>query len=292
MSVIKRRETVGVKVGNVQVGGSAPKNAALSAISADSLGLVVTDTLIFNEGATIEADSITFAGGVLGGSGVFPFEILNSGTISPGDSAATPGIFTAAAGYTQTAQGVLHIELAGETDGEEHDELVVTGLATLGGILRLTVPRGYPYPVANTTYRIASADSMSGAFETIELQEGLNATVAYGETEVTATVIDFVPVSIEDSGPNELPTKLALHQNYPNPFNPTTTIRYDVPEATTVRIVVFDGLGRIVASLVNSYQPSGRHTVQWEAKGFPSGVYLARMKAGNFLETKALILTK
>jgi T5SS/PEP-CTERM-associated repeat protein len=72
----------GIVRGNVQVGGSAPKNAALSAISADSLGLVITDTLIFNEGATIEADSITFAGGVLGGSGTFPFDVFNSGVIS------------------------------------------------------------------------------------------------------------------------------------------------------------------------------------------------------------------
>jgi photosystem II stability/assembly factor-like uncharacterized protein len=89
-----------------------------------------------------------------------------------------------------------------------------------------------------------------------------------------------------------IPTGFALEQNYPNPFNPTTKISYSVPKTSVVELKVYDLLGRTVATLVNSEQTVGTHTVSFDAKGLSSGVYLYTMKAGDFTATKSLLLIK
>jgi hypothetical protein len=90
----------------------------------------------------------------------------------------------------------------------------------------------------------------------------------------------------------EFPCRLALEQNYPNPFNPSTTIRYQLIAAGYVSLKVFDMNGRAVAVLVNERKPAGSFQVEWNAAGFPSGVYFCRLQAGGFFETKKLILIK
>lgn len=89
-----------------------------------------------------------------------------------------------------------------------------------------------------------------------------------------------------------LPTEYALRQNYPNPFNPVTTIRYDVPKESFVRIAVYDLLGRVAATLVNEVHTAGRYVVSFNAGAFSSGVYLYSMRAGEFYDTRRMILTK
>ncbi len=76
-----------------------------------------------------------------------------------------------------------------------------------------------------------------------------------------------------------LPAEFAVHPNYPNPFNPATTIRYDLPEASHVSLVVYDVLGRKVAELVDGMQDAGFKSVEWNAASVASGVYLARFTA-------------
>lgn len=88
------------------------------------------------------------------------------------------------------------------------------------------------------------------------------------------------------------PTTFALHQNYPNPFNPTTVIRYQLPTPSVVRLAVFDVLGRPVVSLVNSVQASGDYSVSFNAANLSSGVYFYRLQAGNFVQTRKMILMK
>ncbi|HUF08089.1 MAG TPA: T9SS type A sorting domain-containing protein, partial [Rhodothermales bacterium] len=100
-------------------------------------------------------------------------------------------------------------------------------------------------------------------------------------------------VGIEDEArDSELPSSFALHPAYPNPFNPAATIRYDLLHSGDVRLKVFDGLGRLVTSLVDSRQSAGRHSVRWETGEVPSGVYLVRMEAGRFVGTRSLVLVK
>ena len=94
-----------------------------------------------------------------------------------------------------------------------------------------------------------------------------------------------------------IPEVFALHQNYPNPFNPITTLRYDLPENSYVNVTVYDMLGREVKTLVNSVQNVGFKSVLWNAtnnQGNPvsAGVYLYQIQAGEFRQTKKMVLLK
>ena len=96
---------------------------------------------------------------------------------------------------------------------------------------------------------------------------------------------------------NGIPRVFVLHQNYPNPFNPVTTLSYEIPEAGDVRLVIYDILGREVISLVNSRQLVGSHSIQWNGrdrfgKMVSTGVYIYRLQAGEFVNTKKLLLLK
>ncbi len=95
-------------------------------------------------------------------------------------------------------------------------------------------------------------------------------------------------------------TIFVLEQNYPNPFNPSTKIRYTIPlgiasEAKQSRLVtlkVYDVLGTEVATLVKEEKPAGTYEVQFDATEIPSGVYFYTLKAGNFTQTKKMILLR
>jgi alkaline phosphatase len=87
-------------------------------------------------------------------------------------------------------------------------------------------------------------------------------------------------------------TGYALHPNWPNPFNATTIIRYDVVESGWVRVLVFDLLGRQVTTLVDTVCQPGSYTVSWNAANLPSGIYLCLMEAGNFAQTRKMLLVK
>lgn len=89
-----------------------------------------------------------------------------------------------------------------------------------------------------------------------------------------------------------LVSSFALLQNFPNPFNPTTVVSYQLPVASTVRLVVYDLLGREVATLVNGLQQPGQHSVQFNAAHLSSGVYLCRLTAGTFTATRKLMLVR
>jgi aminopeptidase N len=89
-----------------------------------------------------------------------------------------------------------------------------------------------------------------------------------------------------------LPSAFALRQNYPNPFNPRTTIAYEIPRLTHVRLSVFDLLGKNVAELVNETMPAGTYVASFDAEELSSGVYFYRLSAGDFVQTKALLLLK
>ena len=94
-----------------------------------------------------------------------------------------------------------------------------------------------------------------------------------------------------------LPEVYALHQNYPNPFNPITTLRYDLPEQANVNIIIYDMLGRQVRTLLNQTQDAGYRSVIWNAtndygKPVSAGVYLYKIQAGSFVQTKKMVLLK
>ena len=94
-----------------------------------------------------------------------------------------------------------------------------------------------------------------------------------------------------------VPATFALHQNFPNPFNPITTLRYDLPSDALVTLSIYDMLGREITQLVNTTQEAGFRSVQWDARdnmGRPvsAGVYLYQIQAGEFIQTKKMVLLK
>lgn len=92
--------------------------------------------------------------------------------------------------------------------------------------------------------------------------------------------------------PQEVPHNFALEQNYPNPFNPTTDFEFRIRDLGFVSLKVFDALGREVATLINEKLPPGVHTTEWNAENYPSGVYYYRLRSGNSVQTRKMILIK
>jgi hypothetical protein len=88
------------------------------------------------------------------------------------------------------------------------------------------------------------------------------------------------------------PATYSLYQNYPNPFNPSTTIEFSIPRNAHVMLRVYDVLGEQVTTLVSDNLSAGRHRVEWNATGFPSGVYFYRLQAGEVMQTRKLLLVK
>ncbi len=90
----------------------------------------------------------------------------------------------------------------------------------------------------------------------------------------------------------EIPISYKLFQNYPNPFNPRTTIKYGIPERTFVELRIYDILGREVELLVNGEQEAGYYEIEFNATKLSSGIYLYRLQAGNFIQTKKMVLLR
>ncbi len=110
----------------------------------------------------------------------------------------------------------------------------------------------------------------------------------------TGTVIDSMVITSneEDDLISDIPDETSLGQNYPNPFNPTTTIPFSLKEAVNVEITIYNMLGQKVTSLVNEKFTAGNHFATWDASSLASGMYIYRLKAGNVVKTKKLMLIK
>jgi hypothetical protein len=112
----------------------------------------------------------------------------------------------------------------------------------------------------------------------------VNTKTDIGATEQLITDVQQVAASI--------PATFSLDQNYPNPFNPATVVRYQLPVASDVELKVFDLLGRELVVLVNERKNPGGYEVRWDASGFPSGMYIYRITAGDYKSARKMVLVK
>ncbi len=148
--------------------------------------------------------------------------------------------------------------------------------------------------------------------DTIQINENLITDTTYQDTRIengkvyfymyTAVRTDFKESDFSNavsvtaiSGLNhatELPRKFARRPNYPNPFNPITTIAYDLPRAVHVKLIIYDVLGRKVATLVDREQPAGRYRLVWNAAGASSGIYFYSLQAGDFKQIRKMVLLR
>ena len=111
-----------------------------------------------------------------------------------------------------------------------------------------------------------------------------NAGIKYVTISIIVTLIEY---------PNSSkPLQYKLSQNYPNPFNPSTNIRYSLPSAQHVTVRIYNTLGQLVATLVNKNQAAGSYAIHFNAHILNSGMYFYQIKAGNFTDTKKMILLK
>jgi hypothetical protein len=143
------------------------------------------------------------------------------------------------------------------------------------------------FRIGNITFYRGPAGSFSMPAEGSVLR------LVVSRTPATGDVYAFTPMQllpVQRAG--ELPAGVELLQNYPNPFNPTTSIRYQLPSASEVKLVVYDLLGREVAVLVDERRDAGVHEVRFDASHLASGVYMYRLQSGAFTQTRTLVVLR
>jgi len=212
-----------------------------------------------------------------------------------------------------------------------HEDQLIISMYWGGGMGKLFVSDDYgtswtvlnDFPVDHSVNAIASknnvlyvgtASTLSGVYYTtdfttwIDFSTGLES-YDYSVSQLVATdeylyktggTLNSYQISLPELETHWESTKLVeftLSQNYPNPFNPTTTLQYDLPEDAMVNITIYDMMGRQVKSLINGLQTAGYNSVQWDATnstGQPvsAGVYLYRIEAAEFRQTKKMLLLK
>ena len=116
--------------------------------------------------------------------------------------------------------------------------------------------------------------------------------LGYERSDMGAYGGQAIPTDIREEHPPSLPIAYGLFQNYPNPFNAATAISYSLAQSGPVTISVYNLLGQRVATIFEGDQQAGQHTITWDAAGFPSGVYFARLQAGEYSESIKMVLLK
>lgn len=148
-------------------------------------------------------------------------------------------------------------------------------------------------PVQNLIDKLTIEINQNEILWTVNAYDGFDSTEVDGGFGTFYLNFDFLKTTYKEI----LPNKFISHQNYPNPFNPITNLKYDLPENSYVSITIYDMLGNVVNDLINKNQNFGSKSVQWNStnnQGEPvsAGVYLYKIQAGDFSQTKKMILLK
>jgi hypothetical protein len=157
-----------------------------------------------------------------------------------------------------------------------------------GGIFRTaTSVSSYTQFTASIVYDSTIAPDSAAISISISPAENL-----HSGSEYYIDDLSFSGVTAVDANTIITAKNFKLEQNYPNPFNPTTIINYSIPRATFVTLNVYNVLGEKVKTLVSENKPAGNYSVNFNASELSSGIYFYRIKAGDFSQTKKLILMK
>ena len=208
----------------------------------------------------------------------FEFIIYHGSPDAPAVDVAARGVAQLADGFSYTDYTEDYINVpAGEyiidifaAGGDQPLVSFDADVSTLGGSTGVILASGFLNPAANN-----DGPAFGGI---VVLPDG--------------NVIELGVATSNEPISDILPQRFELNQNYPNPFNPTTTISYALPEASDVRIEVFSVTGQQVATLVDTRQSAGQYNVSFDASALSSGVYLYRIQADNFTQTRRMTLIK
>ena len=135
-------------------------------------------------------------------------------------------------------------------------------------------------------------ESMEVSFVPSEPTEGFSREFVFVATGHYITLEGGPPAKAALVRPNQLPKEFSLAQNYPNPFNPETEIAFALPEASKITLTVYNILGQVVEVLIDSELYPGYHSVTWNGENIASGIYFYRITAGEFVETKRMLLLR
>ncbi len=148
---------------------------------------------------------------------------------------------------------------------------------------------------SNHFWAIESGNLLNGSIDEFDIVTDVETgTNVFQNINLTAyeTGIFNITQWATSSENQESPIAYKLNQNYPNPFNPNTVISYQLAENSNVTLKVFDVTGREVAVLENGFRNAGNHTVNFDASTLSSGIYFYRLEAGDFVETRKMMLIK
>ncbi len=151
---------------------------------------------------------------------------------------------------------------------------------------------GGPYETLNSTL-VAPRNDRTYTFVDATARAGQTYYYRLADVDLAGRVTVHPPVAVAVP----VPSQYRLSQNYPNPFNPVTTIRYELPKSGSVRLEVFDILGRVVRTLVDQTQEAGYHSISWDGRNdmgeaLSSGVYYLRMEAGQYRAVVKMALVR
>jgi 6-phosphogluconolactonase (cycloisomerase 2 family) len=161
------------------------------------------------------------------------------------------------------------------------------------------------YDTTVTTLPISYQELLDDVFEVFPMLPRVTVKFSVSATDG----IDTVKVTGDDrvvyvnryeylsTGMEGIPTEFALHENYPNPFNPTTTLRFDLPEVSSITLTIYNMLGQKVRTFNMHSTPAGYHTITWDATNdygeqVGAGVYLYQLQAKDFIKTRKMVLLK
>lgn len=152
-----------------------------------------------------------------------------------------------------------------------------------------TDPRG---PSTTQTYRSLRGGGFGSAQIYCRVSERTNLNPNYKGPTNGFRCVAGEGVSSAGKHGGERPLAFTLRQNYPNPFNPNTTISYELPRAGNVSLKITNTLGQVISTLEDGYKEAGFHQLRWNASNVPSGIYFYRLQAGEFVETKKMVLLR
>ncbi len=156
----------------------------------------------------------------------------------------------------------------------------------------------YALSIDGTNQRIYWAEVSNPKIKRVDLTGSNPMELAGDFFSVTGLDVDYNPSAADVKLASEQPERFEFEQNYPNPFNPSTRIQYTVGVAggkgqvASVKLVVYDLLGREVAVLVNEKKAPGTYEVNFDGSGLASGVYLYRLSAGSYVQTRKMVLVR
>jgi len=189
----------------------------------------------------------------------------------------------------------------------ESEAIILESIAWSDLIGHFTIEENYEAGSIKVAGLGTEPDGEEGVFATVSLfiassftDESFDVTInkyRINESDPVEDVVVTFTNSALGIDANTIPTVYALHQNYPNPFNPTTHVKYALPETGNVQIMIYDLMGRKVRTLINSEQNAGFKTLQWNATNdrnepVSAGLYLYTIQAGEFRQTKKMVLLK